>query len=163
MWSVSGFGRVDCRPLSTCCYQPPSGSSSDLSGLVPLRLLLLLLLLLCRTLAAFTADHSWLLCYHGSLVMCAGFTLLCYWHADYTNTPYCSSVHRLFMAVSVRAATPGRYEFTRPHLMPPELTHEEKTAEPWGPKGSGSGSGMFYIRLRPSTAIGCGTKRECTT
>jgi hypothetical protein len=25
--------------------------------------------------------------------------------------------------------------------------------------GSGSGSGMFYIRLRPSTAIGCGTKQ----
>jgi hypothetical protein len=24
---------------------------------------------------------------------------------------------------------------------------------------SGSGSGMFYIRLRPSTAIGCGTKQ----
>jgi hypothetical protein len=23
----------------------------------------------------------------------------------------------------------------------------------------GSGSGMFYIRLRPSTAIGCGTKQ----
>jgi hypothetical protein len=26
-------------------------------------------------------------------------------------------------------------------------------------QGSGSGSGMFYIRLRPSTAIGCGTKQ----
>jgi hypothetical protein len=26
-------------------------------------------------------------------------------------------------------------------------------------KSSGSGSGMFYIRLRPSTAIGCGTKQ----
>jgi hypothetical protein len=26
-------------------------------------------------------------------------------------------------------------------------------------RATGSGSGMFYIRLRPSTAIGCGTKQ----
>jgi hypothetical protein len=38
------------------------------------------------------------------------------------------------------------------------LTDRDAASAMGGP-GSGSGSGMLYIRLRPSTAIGCGTKQ----
>jgi hypothetical protein len=56
--------------------------------------------------------------------------------------------------VAIQAGTGPR--LTNEYLVPTDVV---VTVLEGGVTGSGSGSGMFYIRGRPSTAIGCGMKQ----
>jgi hypothetical protein len=60
----------------------------------------------------------------------------------------------------IGADTPSRFDIAMLHKRDVDVINGvTPRAAGTSLTGSGSGSGMFYIRLRPSTAIGCGTKQ----